>query len=766
MKKITYIKPFALLIAFISVVSFGYGQSIFTNPITGTNPNTANPYTTGEVVDANITVSGIGRGTGINSRNANDRYNANGWNTVGFDSTAYFEFTLTPNASYEINFNDFVYTGQASTNGPTNIAIRSSLDGYVANIGTPTLTGSTIDLSATTYQGITASITFRIYGWGGTNGSGTFSINDFTFNGSTRLAPVCPTTTTWTGSWSNGLPNSLTKSVVISSNYNTSSGDIIACSLTINSGAILTVDNDDFVEVENDVLVDDGELRVNTRSNFVQNVSAGTFTVGASGTASVNKVTALKQDWLYYTYWSSPVTGETIAGAFPDTDNDRRYWFNAANYLDEHTVGTTNGIPDDIDDNNDDWNYALGTDVLTPGVGYAAASGRLGFYPRLDSADFIGPFNTGDISTGISYNALNTTGSWNFIGNPYPSAIDFIAFQAANSSVIDGAAYFWSQSLPPLGTNPGNQINNFNQNDYATYTVGSGGVAGANGIIPTQYIPSAQGFFIAGLSNSNVTFTNAMRMADGTSNAQFFKNSNSKKNAGSVANKIWVNLTSDNGVFNQILTAYVNGATNGDDGMSYDARKLLSNESAILYTSIENSDKIFSVQGKSPSDLNENEIIDLGFKTTIDVATLYTLSIAQLQGDFLNNNSVYLKDNLLDITHNLSDSDYTFTSEVGEFNNRFKIVFTDKSLSTDDVNLNDNSLTIIELDNDRVNFKTSNSLSIKTVTIYDLLGRQLYNLKGNNSSEIYELSNLKSTIYIAKVELSNGITVTKKAIKK
>ncbi len=573
-------------------------------------------------------------------------------------------------------------------------------------------------------------------------------------------AGSCVSTVTWNaGAWSNGTGPDLTMEAIIDDTYNTGvNGSFRACSLTINASDILTVANGTFIEVENDVTVD-GEIRVTTQGNFVQNDALGTFTVNPSGTASVNKVTATKQNWLYYTYWSSPVTGETIADAFPNTDGDRRFWFNAANYIDADG--------NDVDDNNDDWNYALGGVVMSPGVGYAAASGRLGLYPGTDSANFIGPYNTGDISTAISFNTLNIAGSWNFIGNPYPSAIDFIAFQQANSTIIDGAAYFWSQSLPPLNTNPGNQVNNFNQNDYATFTVGSGGAAGANGIIPTQYIPSAQGFFIAGLSNGNATFTNAIRMADGTSNTQFFKNANSKKNASIVDNKIWVNLTSDNGIFNQVLMAYVDGATNGNDGMSYDAPKVLASESAILYSKIENSDKIFVIQGKAPSDLNENEIIDLGFKTSIDVPTSYTLSIAQLQGGFLNNNSVYLKDNLLDKTHNLSDSDYTFTSEVGEFNNRFKIVFTDKALSTDDINSNENSLTIIELNDNQVNFKTSNGLSIKAVTIYDLLGRQLYNFKGkNNNSETYELSSLKSTIFIAKVELSNGITVTKKAIKK
>lgn len=72
----------------------------------------------------------------------------------------------------------------------------------------------------------------------------------------------------------------------------------------------------------------------------------------------------------------------------------------------------------------------------------------------------------------------------------------------------------------------------------------------------------------------------------------------------------------------------------------------------------------------------------------------------------------------------------------------------------------------MELDNDRVQFSTSENLNITNVAIFDLLGRQLYNFKANNQKESFKLSNLSSTVYVAKVELSNGEVITKKAIKK
>lgn len=189
-------KPILSFALFVLYASLSWGQSIFTNPITGTNPNTSNPYTTGQTVDANITVSGIGRGTGIAGSNANDRYNASGWSTGAIDLNDYFTFTLTPSLGYEIDFVSLVYTSQASGTGPTNFAVRSSIDGFSSNIATPAVGGATIDLSAASYQNITTAITFRVYGFNAGAAGGTFSINDFTFNGNVNLVAACTAPTT------------------------------------------------------------------------------------------------------------------------------------------------------------------------------------------------------------------------------------------------------------------------------------------------------------------------------------------------------------------------------------------------------------------------------------------------------------------------------------------------------------------------------------------------------------------------------------------
>ena len=184
---------FFILLSSFYLIEGVCAQSIFTNPINGTDPGLVNPFTSGQIVDPNITVLGIGRLT-VNGENLNNVYNASNWTSATtIDLAQYFEFVLTPNSGYALNFVSFVYTGTvAASKSPQQFAFRSSVDNFSTNIGAPTGSGTTISLSGASYQNITSAIIFRIYGWAAKS-SGTpsqFGINDFTFNGTVCAAPV------------------------------------------------------------------------------------------------------------------------------------------------------------------------------------------------------------------------------------------------------------------------------------------------------------------------------------------------------------------------------------------------------------------------------------------------------------------------------------------------------------------------------------------------------------------------------------------------
>ncbi len=172
------------IILFLSL-TFAFAQSIFENDITGNNPNTFNPYIINQVLNSNIAATGIGRGSGIVGKNKNNEYKAKGWSDSTLNENDYFEFSMTPETEYQIDFINFIYTPKRNNGSVDSFELRSSIDGYVSTIDNPiydTL-GVTIDLSSAAFQGINGIITFRLYAWGADNESKDFSIKDFAFNG-------------------------------------------------------------------------------------------------------------------------------------------------------------------------------------------------------------------------------------------------------------------------------------------------------------------------------------------------------------------------------------------------------------------------------------------------------------------------------------------------------------------------------------------------------------------------------------------------------
>lgn len=684
---------------------------------------------------------------------------------TGFD----YEVNSGPSANQTFSINDgLLLTRPYTVTAPSGFEVStSSSSGFSSSIIIP---GAIIDLgSVTVYVRLASGLSINTY-------SGNLSITApdatiLTFyypevNETISLSgEVTRKESIWSGgSWSNGTPD-IETIVTIDDDYSTSSfGNFSAWSLHINSGNQLTINDNTYIEVENDV-VTEGTLLVATSGSFVQNNNSATFTLSGSGTASVNKSTSVLNNWYDYTYWSSPVNGAVTNDVFSSSHPNYRYWFNAQNYLDV-LQETNNGNTylaghDDIDDDGDDWTLLGNTETLIPGVGYAATHSSTGFTSGNSyNYTFSGPFNTGTISTPIYYNGNNGDNDWNFIGNPYPSAISADTFFTLNSAVVGNAIYLWSHSTAPSNTSNGNQTLNYSSDDYAIINSGSGEVAGASGVIPDRYIPSGQGFFVQGLANGNATFNNAMRLKDNTSNDQFFRSTNHP-------NKLWLNLTSDNGVFNQVLVAYVNDATDGDDGFAFDSPRMLSSgTNSIIYTLIEGQpDTKYAIQGKSISSISTQEIIKLGFYTAIGQATIYKLSIAKLEGNFMNNQPIYIKDYLLNVTHNISQSDYTFTSEAGSFNNRFEIVFTEQSLGIQDETI-DQNLIITEIDQNIIKVSTSLNSQIETVKLYNLQGKLVSNTSVNNRGyTIINIPNLSSSVYIVQAELDNNITINTKLIK-
>ncbi len=597
----------------------------------------------------------------------------------------------------------------------------------------------------------------------------------------------CSSTVTWDGSnWTPASGPNISTEVIIDGVFDTSAqGSFEACSLTITLNGSLRVSDGDYVTVENDITTN-GTLIVNEEGSVVQLDD----NANVIGSATVRKRTAPMSNYYEYTYWSSPVSGETIVGGLTDSDPTRRFRFEAGNFKDSVMESNNNGAQDpgqdDIDDNGDDWQFTPAATEMLQGVGYASHHEEsIFFLPPMQTYvqftyTFDGPLNNGVKTVPVLRNVpvppeTEEFGdfNWNLIGNPYPSAIDIDLFFAENNydastnpgGTLTGAIYLWSQNTLPAGSNNGNENYNFVNSDYAIVNgIGATGteVEGGDLVTPTRFISSGQGFFVAysdirPSATGDVTFNNSMRVTG--NNDQFFRFNNSQ------ANKFTLNLSTENGIFNQMLVGYLDGATDLKDEMYYDApRNLSSGASAIIYSVIEDSPRKYAIQGRDPNSLNINEVIPIGFKNTVEGETEFTLSIAQLEGDFMNNNVVYLGDNLLNIDHNLSDSVYIFTSEAGEFNSRFEIFFS-STLSVDEFGLDSGELIISKAGDSYLDISTSKESQISNIKVFDLLGRELYNINANNDTHVdFDIRPLSNSIFIINVTLANRKKLTKKLL--
>jgi hypothetical protein len=125
----------------------------------------------------------------------------------------YFEVALSPLAAFALQLDSFSFTILRSSTGIRNYAVRSSLDGYAANLPasinpananlgvgpanefrwlsdavSTAQIGSAVTLGSA-YADLTSPVKFRFYGWNAEGSLGTFSIDNVAFAGSTRNVP-------------------------------------------------------------------------------------------------------------------------------------------------------------------------------------------------------------------------------------------------------------------------------------------------------------------------------------------------------------------------------------------------------------------------------------------------------------------------------------------------------------------------------------------------------------------------------------------------
>lgn len=529
--------------------------------------------------------------------------------------------------------------------------------------------------------------------------------------------------TTWTGSWSNGVPTAGMKAI-FAGNY-TAAADLHACSVTVQSGTVTFAPGTNLI-VENEVTVTGGSLVFENTSSLVQYNS----TVANTGNILYKRNTTglLKYD---YTYWSSPVAGQSLTAFSPNTNSTKFYEFNPTTNL---------------------WTFYNG--IMQPGKGYIVRAPDVAPFntstTNVWNAAFTGVPNNGTITTPV----LLSTSDLNLLGNPYPSALsaDLFLLDTDNAGKFDGTLYFWTHNTPLNGTFL------YTSNDYASYNLVGGvgtGLPATNGGInpstPNGHIASGVAFFARATQNGNATFKNSMRLL--SQNNQFFRMSGELNTPSAIEkDRLWLNVTNDQGAYKQTLVGYVDGATYGVDwgfdGSFFDGGNVVG-----LYSLI-GADK-YAIQGR-PTAFDSEDQVPIGFKSTI--GSTFKIALEQFD-DFFADVPVYLEDKLLGIIHNLKESPYTFTTDAGTFDTRFVLRYTNGTLSNP--HFDTANLVIYKNENWIIN---SGTVDMQSVKVFDIRGRLLFENKSVSGNQtVFNVGDV-SQVLLVQVTSVDGLTVTKKVV--
>jgi hypothetical protein len=449
----------------------------------------------------------------------------------------------------------------------------------------------------------------------------------------------CPTT--WNGSsWSNGLPSS-TKSAIIAGDLNVST-ELHAKNFSLNSGTVN--------------ITESGTLKLT--GSIANNSDPALFTVQHGGgiiqsqaSLNVGKITVNRNSIpfrrLDYALWASPVSGQNLFDFSSETINGVTNYPGSTGriYTYEGSDGYVNPLPFNAQS------------VMETGKGYLFRAPNT--WSQTVALSYPGVFE--GIPTAGNISIATHSGNYTSIGNPYPSAINADALMSANPGV--STIYYWTTVYDENG---GSTL----ANSYASYTVLGGTPAAPGNPVPGPIIPLGCGFIVES-TTSQVLFTDVLRDTSGVSTPA----STSEKH------RIWLDLrTADNQPLYTILIGYMAGATNGVD-QQIDG-KMFDNQGSAIYSIIDNGK--YGIQGRAlPFD--NADMVPLGF--TAVAAGGYTISLNNFDGLFGENSvPIYLKDNNLNLTINLMESDYHFQSPAGDFYNRFEIVYENATLDAEKIN--------------------------------------------------------------------------------
>jgi len=578
---------------------------------------------------------------------------------------------------------------------------------------------------------------------------------------------------------------------IVKTNHNiASNSDKVVLGLMVDSN-ILTANNDTKIEISHYLKID-GKIDLQGRSQLLQTLnsdldpaSSGIIERDQQGTVDIYK----------YNYWSAPV------GTSNNTTNNNDYNLNSilkdgtnpASPVNINWTTSLDGTPGPPIRISTRWAYKFenaGNDIanwvsigstgaVKAGQGYIHKGSGAG--TARQNFTFQGKPHNGQIQFSTPGNMLN------LFGNPYASALDSRAFINANLSATDGAIYFWEH-----WGGGSHKLKDY-EGGYAVLNLSAGVPAlshpdvnqnGSGTITPGRYIPVGQGFFvIASPTGGTITFNNDQRAfvkennaisnihfrankrdglnALGTQTQQFPENNEGTPLAEKTTLLRLGYFTSDN-YKRQVALGFIEGkATDGFD-KGYDAYNIDEQPNDMYFVL---DDKKLVIQGVGAFD--ESKQFPIGITAQANGLIKFVFDGAENLAEEI---PVYLFDKETNTFYDLKENPAEIELEsAGTFNDRFVIQFTQKSLSTDDLETNDERLRVFYLTSDHtLNILNSRSdIEIKKIQLFDLLGRLIESIDIPNPSQSeikIRLGAYAQSIYIAKLISQEDKSISKKII--
>jgi len=479
----------------------------------------------------------------------------------------------------------------------------------------------------------------------------------------------------------------------------TAGAPAICNNLTINSGAILTIDAGKALTVNGTITNNAGSTAIVLKSDA--NGTASLINNTANVTATAERYIAKDNSWHFL---SSPTVNQAIKPNFAPTLVNQTFDF----YKWDETVAISALPWINIRDINGA--YTAGFDNFETSRGYLVAYSSL--YNGTDNHNFIGSLNAGDQIITVTSGGNH----YNLIGNPFPSAIDW-----NNINLLSNASL-------TLGLNPPIWIWNHNSGNYGVYANGVGTNSVSNIIAPHQ------GFFVQAISNASFLIPDNARIHS--------LNQNFMKEASAKLVKLHVSSTM-NTYSDEMIINFDSNATS-DQGV--EKWFSLYAEAPSIY-SVKNG-KNFSIN-TLPAVIN-NLTVAVYFKAGI--SGIYTITASDLNS-FESGTIVYLKDLKTNILKDLSQNPtYTYTSTVNDSVNRFQLIFV----------ISPSNTSVYTVQNTKIytfanNININSNENVKLICIYNIMGELIKTIENTNNSLQFNLFENTPGYYIVKVITAKNV---------